>query len=237
MGRTPRFQVWNQTVRTWKIPTLFCGTSFDSECRCCSRQNCYHVGRNEPQIRPNFARLASLRHRGYAVVWTDQTVLVLAADPTTRVYRNTNICSHAWLPCPYILQCQNYIMWVCLSQIVMNPVSEARYARDGTGWSKILCAPDDYNTVQLIRGPGSSVGIATELRAGRPVIESWWGWDFPPVQTGLGAHSASYTMGTGSFPGVKCGRGVLLTTHSLPALRSWKSRAIPLHPCGPQPGL
>jgi len=26
---------------------------------------------------------------------------------------------------------------------------------------------------------------------------------FTPVQTGPGAHPASYTMGTGSFPGVK----------------------------------
>jgi len=37
-------------------------------------------------------------------------------------------------------------------------------------------------------------------------------------------------MGTGSFPGVKCGWGVLLTTHPLLAPRSWKSRAIPLLP-------
>ena len=30
-----------------------------------------------------------------------------------------------------------------------------------------------------------------------------------PVQTGSGAHSASYTMGTGPFPGIKRqGRGV-----------------------------
>ena len=36
-------------------------------------------------------------------------------------------------------------------------------------------------------GPGSSVGIATELRAGRSGIESRWGRDFPPVQTGPGA--------------------------------------------------
>jgi len=36
-------------------------------------------------------------------------------------------------------------------------------------------------------------------------------------------------MGTVSFPGVKCGRGVLLTTHPLLVPRSWKSRAIPLH--------
>jgi len=37
-------------------------------------------------------------------------------------------------------------------------------------------------------------------------------------------------MGTGSFPGVKTGRGVTLTTHSL--LESWsrKSRAVPLLP-------
>jgi len=31
------------------------------------------------------------------------------------------------------------------------------------------------------RGPGSSVGIATELRTGRSAIESRWGRDFPPV--------------------------------------------------------
>ena len=54
----------------------------------------------------------------------------------------------------------------------------------------------------VLRGPGSSVGIATELRAGRSGIESWWGRDFLPVQTGPGAHPASSKMGTGSFPGV-----------------------------------
>ena len=36
------------------------------------------------------------------------------------------------------------------------------------------------------------------------------------VQTGCEAHLASYTMGTGSFPGVKCGRGVALITHPPP---------------------
>ena len=77
-------------------------------------------------------------------------------------------------------------------------------------------------------GPGSSVGIATELRAGLSGIESRWGRDFPPVQTGPGAHPASCKMGIGSFPGVKCGRGMLLTTHPLLVPRSWKSRAIRL---------
>jgi hypothetical protein len=41
-------------------------------------------------------------------------------------------------------------------------------------------------------------------------IESRWGARFSaPVQIGPGVHPASYTMGTGSFPGVKRpGRGV-----------------------------
>ena len=50
-------------------------------------------------------------------------------------------------------------------------------------------------------------------------IESRWGRDFPPVQTAPGAHRASCKMGTGSFPGVECGRGVLLTTYPLDWLR------------------
>jgi len=36
-----------------------------------------------------------------------------------------------------------------------------------------------------------------------------------PVQTGPGAHPASCTIGTGSFPGIKSGRGVTLTPHTL----------------------
>jgi len=43
-----------------------------------------------------------------------------------------------------------------------------------------------------------------------------------PVQTGPGAHPASYTMGTVSFPGVKRpGRGV---DHPLPASAEVKER-------------
>jgi len=38
---------------------------------------------------------------------------------------------------------------------------------------------------------------------------------FAPVQTDPGAHPASCTMGTWSFPGVKSGRGVTLTPHPL----------------------
>ena len=51
-----------------------------------------------------------------------------------------------------------------------------------------------------------------------------------PVQTGPGAHTASCTMCTGSFPEVKCGRGVTLTPHPLLVPWSRKSSAIPLLP-------
>jgi len=79
-----------------------------------------------------------------------------------------------------------------------------------------------------------------------PVAQSVYrlitGWtvrdrDFPPVQTGPGAHTASCKMGTESFPGVKCGRSVVLTTHSLLVPRSWKSTAIPLPTLWATPGL
>ena len=50
------------------------------------------------------------------------------------------------------------------------------------------------------------------------------------ISTGSGAHPASCTVGTGSFPGVKSGRGVTLTPHPLLLPWSWKGRAIPLLP-------
>jgi hypothetical protein len=104
----------------------------------------------------------------------------------------------------------------------------------GKFWRKLTCSKIHWHichslkTTVIYRGPGSSVGIATELRAGRSGIESRWGRDLSPVQTGIGAHPASCKIGTGSFSGVKCGRGMLLTTHPLLVPRSWKSRAIPL---------
>jgi hypothetical protein len=52
--------------------------------------------------------------------------------------------------------------------------------------------------------PGSSVGIVTGYRLDGPGIESRWEARFSaPVQTGTGAHPASSTICTGSFPGGK----------------------------------
>jgi hypothetical protein len=66
-----------------------------------------------------------------------------------------------------------------------------------------------FNLYFKVRGPGSSVGVATGYGLDGPGIESRWGARFfAHVQTGPGAHPASCTMGTVSFPGVKRpGRG------------------------------
>jgi len=63
------------------------------------------------------------------------------------------------------------------------------------------------------------------------------GREFPPIRTGPGAHPASRKMGTVSFPEVKCGRGVLLTTHPLLVPRSCKSTTMPLPTLWATPGL
>ena len=60
-------------------------------------------------------------------------------------------------------------------------------------------------------GPGSVVGIATGYGLDGPRIESRWGTVFPH----LSRPALGPTMGTGSFPGVKSGRGVTLTPHPL----------------------
>ena len=110
----------------------------------------------------------------------------------------------------------------------------------------LLCRQVSENSYTLsilysIVSRDSSVGIATDNGLDGPGIESRCGRDFPAIQTCRGAHTASCTMGTGSFPGVNCGRGVTLTPHPLLAPRPWKSRAIPLRPLwaitGPVTGL
>jgi hypothetical protein len=70
----------------------------------------------------------------------------------------------------------------------------------------IISYEEYYYYYYYYYGPGSSVGIATELRAGRSgdrmPVEARFS---APVQTGPGFHSASCKMGTGSLPGVKYG--------------------------------
>jgi len=52
---------------------------------------------------------------------------------------------------------------------------------------------------KFFTGRDCSVGIATRYELDGPWIESRWGRFSSLVQTGRGAHPASYTVGTGSF--------------------------------------
>ena len=88
--------------------------------------------------------------------------------------------------------------------------------------------------IEYILGQGSSVGIGTDYGLDGPVSNPGGDEIFRPSRPILGPHPASCTMGTGSFLGVRWGRGVLLTTHPP---RSWKSRAIPLPTLWATPGL
>ena len=81
-----------------------------------------------------------------------------------------------------------------------------------------------------MRGPGSSVGIATGYELDGPRSNPGGGRVSALVQTGPGVHPASCTMGTGYYPGLKSGQGVTLTPHFLLVPWSRKSRAIPLLP-------
>jgi hypothetical protein len=73
----------------------------------------------------------------------------------------------------------------------------------------------------------SSVRSAPGYGLDGPGIESRWGATLSaPVQTGPGVHPASYTMDTGSFPGVKWpGRGVDHPPHLVPRLKKEYSYA------------
>ena len=73
-----------------------------------------------------------------------------------------------------------------------------------------------FTLLLFIVGRDSSVCIAIAYGLDGPGIESRWKARFnAPIQTGPGAHPASCTMGTGTFPGVKSGLGVTLTPHPL----------------------
>jgi hypothetical protein len=79
--------------------------------------------------------------------------------------------------------------------------------------------------VQWVKGGNSAAGATSDRLEFWPkelnfTLKQQYDW--------LWAHPASYTMGTGSFPGVKRGLGVTLTPYPLLVSLVMKSRAIPL---------
>ena len=85
--------------------------------------------------------------------------------------------------------------------------------------------------------PSSSVSIATDYMMDGPGSNPDGDEIFLPIQIGPGAHPVYSKMGTGSFPGVKNGWGVLLATRHLLLPRSWKRRAKPLPTLWATPSL
>jgi len=85
--------------------------------------------------------------------------------------------------------------------------------------------------------PGSSVGIAIDIGLDGPGSNPGGDEIFGPSRPALGPTQPPVKRVPGLSPEVKCGRGVLLTTHPLLVPRSWKSRAIPLPALWATPGL
>ena len=82
----------------------------------------------------------------------------------------------------------------------------------------------------LFSGPGSSVGTTTGGLDGQRIESRLGARLSAPVQTGPGAHPASFTMGTEYFPGVICCWGVTLTPHRFLVPWSRKSRDVSILP-------
>ena len=74
----------------------------------------------------------------------------------------------------------------------------------------------------------SSVGIATEYALDGPGSNPGGDEIFRPSRPNLGPTQPPVKWIPGLFQGVKCGRGVLLTSHPFLVPRSWNSTAIPL---------
>ena len=81
---------------------------------------------------------------------------------------------------------------------------------------------------RFFSGPGSSVGITTDYGLDGPESNPSVDEIFRPSRPALGPTQSPVKWVPGLFRGVKCGRGVLLTTHPVLVPRSWKSRAKPL---------
>jgi len=88
-----------------------------------------------------------------------------------------------------------------------------------------------------ICGPGSSVGIVNVYGLDGPGSNPGGDEIFRLSRPALGPTKPPLKWVRGFPRGVKCGRGMLLTTQTLLVPRSWKSRAIPLPTLWATPGL
>jgi hypothetical protein len=118
---------------------------------------------------------------------------------------------------------------------VAQVVEAPRYEPEGRGFDIRWCHWEDpscrrqwnYMLLTFLRGPGRLSRYRTRCWAGRygdriPVGGATFS---APLQTGPGAHPASYKMSTGSLSQGWSGRGVTLITHSHLALKLKKEKS------------
>jgi hypothetical protein len=88
-----------------------------------------------------------------------------------------------------------------------------------------------YYAQSALRGPGSSIGVATDYRLDGPGIEFRWRRDFRPLQTGPGGPPSLLYNGYRVFSGGKVRPG-RAADHSQPssveALEEWRYASTPL---------
>jgi hypothetical protein len=142
------------------------------------------------------------------LVFTECTVF--ASECGLRIYCKSHICDYV-----HILMKSNLQLFTCMYifwQDVVGTESPHMHSSRMFHFNPHLRLFFKLRRSTRILCAGSSVGIATCYVLDGPGIESRWEARFSaPVQTGPGAHPASCTVGTGSFPGIERGRGVTLT--------------------------
>ena len=106
----------------------------------------------------------------------------------------------------------HFLYFFCLKNVTWNTETVDWHNVAMTSGFRIVLQPN----ISSLVGRDSSVRIVTRYGFDGPGVESRWGARFSAsVETDPGAHPASCSMGTGSFLGVKSGRGVTLTPHPL----------------------
>ena len=134
----------------------------------------------------------------------------------TVIKRRTEICKH---PCTLL---QIFELFIAIGTLFK--VSDNRNWIQHWNWPHSVLLGRANLLVEYFYGLWK-VGMVSIVEPGDRI--PWGPKFFEPIQTGPRVHPASYTRGTGSFPGVnQPRRGVDYPPHVSPRLK--KSRAIPL---------